>query len=92
MLLCCRYAKPDKRAFHGALERLAAQGIAKQDILHVAQSQYHDIGAAKELGIPVMWIERRHGKKGLGGEALPVALMLSLEQVIFASMCPWLMD
>jgi putative hydrolase of the HAD superfamily len=35
--------------------------------LHVAQSQYHDIGIAKQLGIAVCWIERRHGLKDSGG-------------------------
>ena len=38
--------------------------------MHVAQSQYHDIGAAKKIGLPVMWIERRHGQEGLGGKGL----------------------
>ncbi|KAK9803042.1 hypothetical protein WJX73_000071 [Symbiochloris irregularis] len=65
------YAKPDKRAFHGALDRLAKEGIAKEDILHVAQSQYHDIPPAKEIGLPVVWIERRHGRKSLGGTPIP---------------------
>jgi putative hydrolase of the HAD superfamily len=36
-------------------------------ILHVAQSQYHDIGVAKRLGYTVCWIERRQGMKGTGG-------------------------
>ena len=38
-----------------------------EDILHVAQSQYHDIGVARKLGYTVCWIERRRGLKGFGG-------------------------
>jgi putative hydrolase of the HAD superfamily len=38
-----------------------------EDILHVAQSQHHDIGIAKSLGYKTCWIERRQGQKGFGG-------------------------
>lgn len=37
------------------------------DILHVAQSQYHDIGIARKLGYTVCWIERRKAIGGFGG-------------------------
>src|SRR5436190_1005367 len=37
------------------------------DILHVAQSQHHDIGIARKLGYKVCWIERRQGMTGFGG-------------------------
>ena len=33
----------------------------------MAQSQYHDIGVARQLGYTVCWIERRAGMKGSGG-------------------------
>jgi len=36
-------------------------------LLHVAQSQYHDIGVAHSLGLATCWIERRHGQPGFGG-------------------------
>ena len=36
-------------------------GSLLRDILHVAQSQYHDIGIAQTLGYKVCWIERRWG-------------------------------
>jgi len=39
--------------------RQAAFGYKQFDILHVAQSQYHDIGIARKLGYKVCWIERR---------------------------------
>ena len=35
--------------------------------MHVAQSQYHDIGVARSLGYTVCWIERRKGQPGFGG-------------------------
>ena len=42
-----------------------AWGYKQADNLHVAQSQYHDIGISKQLGITTCWIERRHGTEGL---------------------------
>ncbi|HYZ61808.1 MAG TPA: HAD-IA family hydrolase [Acetobacteraceae bacterium] len=59
--------KPDPRFFAFARGRLSRDGHGLHDILHVAQSQYHDIGVAKRLGYTVCWIERRRGMKGSGG-------------------------
>jgi putative hydrolase of the HAD superfamily len=39
----------------------------RDEILHVAQSQYHDIGIAKALGYKSCWIERRKSLGGFGG-------------------------
>ncbi len=58
--------KPDRRNFEFAIARLAAAGIAKQDILHVAQSLYHDHVPAQALGMTSAWIDRRAGKPGAG--------------------------
>jgi len=46
---------------------LASHGIGQAENLHVAQSQYHDIGIAQSLGWKTCWIERRAGQKGFGG-------------------------
>jgi putative hydrolase of the HAD superfamily len=62
-----RFEKPDPQFFAFARGRLSTSGIFFQDILHVAQSQYHDIGVAKKIGYTVAWIERRKGLKGFGG-------------------------
>ncbi|ANF56884.1 HAD-IA family hydrolase [Halotalea alkalilenta] len=62
-----RFEKPDPQFFAYARGRLSTQGIVFEEILHVAQSQYHDIGVAKRLGYQVCWIERRHGLPGPGG-------------------------
>ncbi len=58
--------KPDLRNFHYLLERLATRGIEKSDILHTAQSLYHDTPPAQQLGLATNWIDRRHDKPGLG--------------------------
>jgi putative hydrolase of the HAD superfamily len=63
--------KPSPRVFEYLLEKLAPFGITKGDILHTAQSQYHDIVPAMELGFSTMWIERRHGKGSFGATPKP---------------------
>ena len=62
-----RCDKPDPVYFGFVRGRLSRDGILLEDILHVAQSQYHDIGVAKQLGYATCWIERRRGLKGPGG-------------------------
>ncbi|MBR0657652.1 HAD-IA family hydrolase [Neoroseomonas oryzicola] len=59
--------KPDPQYFAFTRGRLSRDGFTQADILHVAQSQYHDIGVARRLGYTVCWIERRMGMKGAGG-------------------------
>jgi putative hydrolase of the HAD superfamily len=60
-------AKPNPEFFAYNKGRQAAFGYKQSDILHVAQSQYHDIGIARKLGYKVCWIERRQGMVGFGG-------------------------
>ena len=64
-------SKPDPRFFAFNQGRQSAFGFHKSEILHVAQSQHHDIGIAKELGYTVCWIERRQGQTGFGGTPAP---------------------
>ncbi len=59
--------KPDPQFFAYTRGRLSTRGFTLADTLHVAQSQYHDIGVARSLGYKVCWIERRQGKPGFGG-------------------------
>lgn len=59
--------KPDPVYFGYARGRISRDGFVRDDILHVAQSQYHDIGVAKALGYATCWIERRKGLGGFGG-------------------------
>lgn len=58
--------KPSLRNFEYALDKLRAMGIAKERILHTAQSLFHDIKPAKAMGLATMWINRRHDKPGAG--------------------------
>lgn len=57
----CGSYKPDHRNFRIALERM---GIQKDRWLHIAESLYHDIAPANELGIASVWINRGHDKEG----------------------------
>jgi putative hydrolase of the HAD superfamily len=66
--------KPSPRVFEYVLEKLAPAGVQKKDVLHAAQSQYHDIAPASALGFATMWIERRHGKGGFGATPRPEQL------------------
>lgn len=45
-------------------------GVEKEDILHVAQSLYHDHVPAAQIGLASAWIDRRGAKAG-GGATLP---------------------
>ncbi len=62
--------KPDPQVFAFTRGRQSMEGYGFDDILHVAQSQYHDIAVAMGLGYHTCWIERRKGKPGAG--ATPV--------------------
>jgi putative hydrolase of the HAD superfamily len=64
-------SKPDPGFFHFNRGRQSAHGFTQSEILHVAQSQHHDIGIARSLGYTVCWIERRQGLQGWGGSPTP---------------------
>jgi 2-haloacid dehalogenase len=55
--------KPSHRNFEAVIDRI---GIAKEKILHVAQSLYHDIEPANALGMSTVWVNRRKGRTGIG--------------------------
>jgi 2-haloacid dehalogenase len=63
--------KPDTRPFMVAFDVLAEMGIARAEILHVAQSLYHDHVPAKALGLTTVWVDRRRGKGGWGATPPP---------------------
>jgi putative hydrolase of the HAD superfamily len=63
--------KPDPAFFEQVFAFVAGDGGSKAQILHVAQSQYHDIGISRKLGVVNCWIERRHGQQGYGGTIEP---------------------
>lgn len=55
--------KPSHNNFDRALERI---GLPREQVLHVAQSIYHDIVPARALGISTVWVNRRKGLSGSG--------------------------
>ena len=55
--------KPSHNNFLRAIEVI---GLPKEKILHVAQSLYHDIKPANELGLSNVWVNRRGAKPGSG--------------------------
>lgn len=63
--------KPAKRNFDYMLRNLARAGFAKTDILHVAESIFHDHAPANELAIRNCWIHRRRGQEGFGATVKP---------------------
>ena len=63
--------KPDPRNFEYMLAHLAQRGVAKADILHTAQSLFHDHAPAKRSGLASAWIDRRHDQQGWGATMAP---------------------
>ena len=54
--------KPALENFHFAFQRIAELGIARDKILHVAQSLYHDIAPARTLCLANVWVDRQTGR------------------------------
>jgi 2-haloalkanoic acid dehalogenase type II len=65
--------KPAPANFQYMLDRLAALGHGKGDILHTAQSLFHDHAPAKGFGLASAWIDRRHDQAGWGATMQPPA-------------------
>lgn len=63
-----RSYKPSHKNFRLALE---CMGVPTEQVLHVAQSLYHDVAPAKQLGLATVWVNRRKDKPGSG--ATPAA-------------------
>lgn len=55
--------KPSPAHFHEALKRLS---LKPSQVMHAAQSLYHDIAPARALGFHTAWIDRRRGLDGTG--------------------------
>jgi 2-haloacid dehalogenase len=65
--------KPDSRNFAYLIERLGERGFGQADILHTAQSLYHDHVPAQAAGLATCWIDRRAGAEGWGATMAPPA-------------------
>lgn len=54
--------KPNPAHFQVALQRL---GLAPEQVLHVAESRYHDIEPASAMGMPNVWVDRGSSASGM---------------------------
>jgi 2-haloacid dehalogenase len=63
--------KPSHRNFDYMLDKLTSIGIHKADILHTAESLFHDHTHSNEFGLANCWIFRRFGKEGFGATMNP---------------------
>jgi len=64
--------KPSLNNFDYMLRRLQEDfGLMKKDILHTAQSLFHDHAPANQVGLASAWIDRRHADKGWGATMPP---------------------
>lgn len=63
--------KPSLANFHYMLDRLSNMGIGKGEILHTAESLFHDHKPANEIGLASCWIHRRHAEEGFGATMDP---------------------
>lgn len=59
----CRSYKPHPRHLRVAL---ALTGLQPHELLHVAQSRYHDIAPASDLGVRTAWVNRASRLKDRG--------------------------
>lgn len=55
--------KPNPQNFQRLIERL---DLPMEQILHVAQSLFHDIAPANDAGLTTVWVNRRHDRPGFG--------------------------
>ena len=78
--------KPGRPHFERAIEQLGRMGIAKHEVLHVAQSKHHDIAPGRQFGLTGVWVNRRHGRKGSGAtlatDAEPDLTVTSLAELV----------
>jgi 2-haloacid dehalogenase len=63
--------KPNPANFRALIEALKRIGVARTELLHVAQSLYHDHEPAQAAGLPTVWIDRRHAMDGFGATPAP---------------------
>ncbi|PJE31477.1 putative hydrolase of the HAD superfamily [Pseudooceanicola antarcticus] len=63
--------KPADRNFDYMLEKIGDIGIEKSQILHTAESMFHDHGPANRHGLRNCWIYRRYDQEGFGATMNP---------------------
>lgn len=63
--------KPSDKNFDYMISQLGRLGYDKSDILHTAESMFHDHKPANRHGLISAWIYRRHNKEGFGATMHP---------------------
>jgi putative hydrolase of the HAD superfamily len=63
--------KPSDKHFRALDATLPGLGVRRGELLHVAQSLFHDHVPAKREGLPSVWINRRHDRPGWGATPAP---------------------
>lgn len=63
--------KPSRRNFEYMLDELGYIGITKEQVLHTAESMFHDHEPANKFGLAGCHIYRRHNAKGFGATMTP---------------------
>ena len=63
--------KPADNHFVALDRTLGELGIERRELLHVAQSLFHDHVPARRHGLPSVWINRRHDRPGWGASPEP---------------------
>ncbi|MEO4001879.1 haloacid dehalogenase type II [Mesorhizobium sp. CAU 1732] len=67
----CGSYKPSDRNFEYMLQKLRTIGVERQEILHTAESMFHDHAPANRHGLKSCWIYRRHEQTGFGATMDP---------------------
>lgn len=63
--------KPSPRNFEYMITKLSRRGVARDKILHTAESLFHDHVQARAFGLANCWIYRRHDQQGFGATMDP---------------------
>jgi 2-haloacid dehalogenase len=63
--------KPDLRMFRRALDVAEGLGASPRQVLHVAQSLFHDHVPAKQLQLATVWVRRVSPRPGFGAAPQP---------------------
>lgn len=63
--------KPSPRMFEYMLAHLSDLGLSREEVLHTAESLFHDHLPANALGLANCWIYRRHARQGFGATREP---------------------
>jgi 2-haloacid dehalogenase len=58
--------KPNLGHFIELHHRLDGLGVGRRELIHVAQSLFHDHAPAQSIGLPSVWIDRRGARPGSG--------------------------